>query len=153
MKQKPSAHGSPGSHPHSDRPNWQPATTIDDYARNCAEGLEKYSERRMVKLMGVSRAGAWRMQLAACVPEDLVDKLYAAARERKKAVSLKQLAEIGRALMSGGPPHPEEERCPHCGGLVRLRERIPPYLCLVVGGWLEERRNSSSGNTDTEVPA
>ena len=30
--------GSPGSHPHSDRPNWQPAETIADYARNIRVG-------------------------------------------------------------------------------------------------------------------
>jgi integrase len=41
--------GSPGSHPHSDRPNWQPATTIDDYLRNCREGLEEYPDRRAAK--------------------------------------------------------------------------------------------------------
>ena len=43
--------GSPGSHSHSDRPNWQPAGTAHDYLRNCDDGLEVYSERRMPKLL------------------------------------------------------------------------------------------------------
>ena len=39
--------GSPESRPHSDRPNWQPAQTAEDYLRNIDDGLEDYSERRM----------------------------------------------------------------------------------------------------------
>jgi hypothetical protein len=29
----------PGEHSHSDRPNWRPAETADDYFSNCKEGL------------------------------------------------------------------------------------------------------------------
>ena len=32
-------------------PNWQPAATINDYYRNCREGLEEYSERRAAELL------------------------------------------------------------------------------------------------------
>ena len=48
--------GTPGSHPHSDRPNWRQAETLDEYLANCREGLEQYSDRRAAKLMGVSRS-------------------------------------------------------------------------------------------------
>jgi hypothetical protein len=43
--------GSRGSHPHSDRPNWRPAETYDEYVSNCQEGLEEWSERRAAKLL------------------------------------------------------------------------------------------------------
>ena len=49
--------GSPGSHPHSDRPNWRPAETADEYLRNCREGLEQYSDRKFARLTGMSRIG------------------------------------------------------------------------------------------------
>ena len=68
---------SPGSHPHSDRPNWEPAETANDYLRNCREGLEAYSDRRMAKLLGWSRAHLWRAKLMAEIPEDLFERLPA----------------------------------------------------------------------------
>ena len=37
--------------------NWQPATTAEDYLRNCREGLEEWSERRFAKLSGIPREG------------------------------------------------------------------------------------------------
>ena len=46
---------SPGSHPHSDRPNWQPAETANDYLRNCQDGLEAYTDRRMAKIRKLQR--------------------------------------------------------------------------------------------------
>jgi hypothetical protein len=46
---------SSGSNPHSDRPNWQPADNIDDYLRNCTEGLETYTDSRAAKLLGWTR--------------------------------------------------------------------------------------------------
>jgi hypothetical protein len=57
------ATGPPGSHPHSDRPNWRPTETPDDYLRNCRECLETFSGRRFAKLMGMSRAHLWRAKL------------------------------------------------------------------------------------------
>ena len=43
MRRRPRASaqgGSPGSHPHSDRPNWRPAETVEEYLNNVREGLE-----------------------------------------------------------------------------------------------------------------
>ncbi len=42
---------SPGSHSHSHRPNWQPAETVEQYLRNCQEGLETYSEQRLANVV------------------------------------------------------------------------------------------------------
>jgi len=67
--------GSPGSHPHSDRPNWQQAETIADYARNIREGLEEYSDRRAAKLLGRSRIHVYRAKLMAELPNALFERL------------------------------------------------------------------------------
>jgi hypothetical protein len=66
---------SPGSHPHSDRPNWQPAETIGDYLQNCREGLENYSDRRAAKLLGVPRIAIQRWKLMASLPKGLLDHI------------------------------------------------------------------------------
>jgi hypothetical protein len=92
---------SPGSHPHSDRPNWSPAATIEEYLDYCAEGLETYSDRRAAKLLGVPRSHVQRMRLAAGVPEDLFERLLSARRAGGLVLSLKTLAAVGKALDRG----------------------------------------------------
>jgi hypothetical protein len=108
---------SPGSHPHSDRPNWRAAETAEDYLHNCDEDLEVYSDRRMAKLFGISRAKLWRWRLMAEIPDELFDRLLA---EGDHKTSTKELAAVGLAL-SGRGPASDVERCPHCGKVVRLR--------------------------------
>ncbi len=108
---------SPGSHPHSDRPNWQPAETPEQYLTNCREGLETFSRRRLAKLMGVSRAFLWRANLMAEMPEELFERLVAGGK-----VSAKELAKVAlfvRRICDGERPSGEIERCPHCGERVR----------------------------------
>jgi hypothetical protein len=46
---------SEGGYPGSQGRNWSPAETIDDYMRNCREGLEIWSDRRAAKLLGMNR--------------------------------------------------------------------------------------------------
>ncbi len=130
-----SGSGSPGSHPHSDRPNWQPAETADEYVRNCQDGLEAYSERRMAKLLGVSRAALWRWKLMAEIPEELFQRLLAGADH---VPSTKELANVARALSGRGPSH-DAERCPHCGEVLRVRGRWRPGTAKVVNEWLSGR--------------
>ena len=124
--------GSPGSHPHSDRPNWRPAETVADYQRNCDDGLETYSERRMAKLLGVSRTALWRWRMMAEIPEELFERLLA---EANHVPSTKELANIGRALNGHGPDH-DAERCPHCGEVIRVRGRWRPSTAKIVNEWL-----------------
>ncbi len=127
--------GSPGSHPHSDRPNWQPAETVDEYVRNCQEGLETYSERRMAKLFGISRARLWRWKLMAEIPEELFKRLLA---ETNHLPSTKELANIGRAL-NGHRPSYDVECCPHCGEVLRVRGRWRSSTARIVNEWLSDR--------------
>ncbi len=124
--------GSPGSHPHSDRPNWQPAETADDYLRNCKDGLEVYSDRRMAKLMGISRANLWRWKLMAEIPEELFERLMA---RTDHTLSTKEIANVARALNGNGPSH-DAECCPHCGEVLRVRGRWQPDTEKIVNEWL-----------------
>jgi hypothetical protein len=66
--------GSPGSH----RRNWSPALNAGDCVRNSREGLEEYSDRRMAKLMGWSRAHILACQIDGRAPDDLFEALVAA---------------------------------------------------------------------------
>ena len=131
--------GPPGSHPHSDRRNWQPAETIEDYVRNADEGLEEYSDRRAAKLMGVSRAWIWRAKLMASLPKDLFDRLLDDGRGRGHMPSTKELANIARALQGKGESA-DVECCPHCGEVLRVRGRWRAETAKVVNKWLSERK-------------
>ena len=136
---------SPGSHPHADQANWRPAETADDYLRNCDEGLEAYSERRMAKLLGISRARLWRWKLMAEIPEELFERLLAGADH---VPSTKELANIGRALYGHGPAH-DVERCPHCGEVLRVRGRWRHDTAIIVNEWLSEQATRRGTDTVT----
>ncbi len=127
--------GSPGSHSHSARPNWRPEETANDYLRNCDDGLETYSERRMAKLLGVSRTALWRWKMVAEIPEEMFERLLA---EANHVPSTKELANIGRALNGHGPSH-DAERCPHCGEVLRVRGRWRASTAKIVNEWLSKQ--------------
>jgi hypothetical protein len=129
MSEPRDPHGSPGSHPHADQPNWRPADNIKDYLRNCDEGLEQLSERRFAKLMSVSRAELWRWRLMAELPDNLFEALL---RASKKPTST-QLAKVALALT--GEKSADVECCPHCGKPIRVRQRIPRALQRVIDDW------------------
>ena len=134
-------HGSPGGHPHSDRPNWSPAETADDYIRNCQEGLETYSDRRMAKLLGVSRAHLWRMKSMAAIPEELFNEILSKSNHTPSA---KELASVGRAL-AGRKIELEIESCPHCGGELRTRRPWRDSTAKIVDEWLAAKRHKAAG--------
>jgi hypothetical protein len=58
----------PGVHPHSDRPNWRPAETLDEYLFNVREDLERHSVERLTKLLGLQRTQAWRARQMTHIP-------------------------------------------------------------------------------------
>ncbi len=125
--------GPPGSHPHADQPNWKPADNAEDYLRNCEVGLEKLSERRLAKLFGVSRIELWRWRMMARLPDDLFDALL-----KERHPSTKALAAIAVALQNGGPAG-EVDRCPHCGGVLRVRPSVSRENIKIVVQWLDKR--------------
>lgn len=136
----------PGGHPHADRPNWRPAETADEYLRNCNEGLEKYSQRRMAKLLGQSRITVWRWQLMAQVPEDLVDLLQ---QKSKRPLSTKSLAAVGRVLRQqlrngDNKVTSDLECCPQCGYTLRVRHRLSDETIKIVNEWLATKREAAS---------
>ena len=123
----------PGEPPHADQPNWRPADTGEDYLANCLEGLEEYSERHLAKLFGVSRIELWRRRMMAWLPVDLFDMLLKGRRPSTKA-----LAAIAVALQNGGPVG-DAERCPHCGGVLRVRPSVSRENIKIVVQWLNKR--------------
>jgi hypothetical protein len=127
--------GPPGSHPHADRRNWQPAATIDDYMRNCRDGLENYSGRRSAKILGVSRGKFWRMKLMAQLPDDLLERLMAA----RPQPSSKALAQVAH-MLGGDNKISDVETCPHCGEVLRVRSRVRADLAQIVVDWMIEQR-------------
>lgn len=128
---------SPGSHPHSDRPNWRPAEIFSEYIASCNAGLERYSDRRAAKLFGVSRARWQRIQLAATLPDELFERLL---EQLPHMPSMREFASVALALQGRGPAH-DVERCPHCGGTLRIRSRWRPSTARIVkSGWTSRQR-------------
>jgi hypothetical protein len=128
---------SPGSHPHADQPNWRLADNPWDYARNCQEGLETFSERHFAKLFGISRAELWRWRLMANLSDDLFEALLKAPGIKASSKSLAAAA----LLLERGPYELTEAAglCPHCGGVLRVRLRAPREYIRIIARWVCER--------------
>ena len=124
----------PGEHPHSDRPNWRPAETVEEYSRNVEEGLEKASVERLTKLLGMGRMRSWRARQMAEIPDGLFYRLL-----KGDFKGTKQLAQIGLALRRGDGNHPTEiERCPHCGEIVRVRWLVGTKARKIIQQWIDD---------------
>jgi len=65
------------------------------------------------------------------IPEDLFDRLLEAGVHSDRA-----LANVGQALQRGNTA--DVERCPHCGGVVRVRQAVDERARDVVNAWLSE---------------
>jgi hypothetical protein len=123
-------HGSPGSHPHADRPNWKPAETIDEYFQNCRDGLEKFSNRKAAKLLGWSRIRLHRAKASSRIPRDLFEMLIT----QRPGPGMRELANIG-ALFEGKSPPIEDSCCPNCGYLLRMRTGIYARCLDIIEAW------------------
>ena len=130
----------PGAHPHSDRPNWQPAETIEDYFQNIHEGLETFTEKRVAELLGTGRKAVWRSRMMGYIPEGLFERLLSLGIP----LSVSELASIGQLYRDvGGDGYErkkirEVERCPHCGEVLRVRLKIRPSTREAIKQWADE---------------
>jgi hypothetical protein len=144
----PTVNGSPGSHPHSDRPNWQPGDDDADelLVQKIADALRNgVSERHIAKLLGLSRMQVWRGKMASRIPEALFERLCEARRAGLiKSFSTKLLAAIGRSLPDGELLRGEVECCPNCGHRLRVRPDIPQAAIKVVAEWFAEQEARES---------
>jgi hypothetical protein len=116
--------GSPGSHPHSNRPNWQPGDNDADelLQQKIADALrDGKGERHIAKLLGVSRMALWRGKILSEIPHGLLERLCAAR------VGIKAMIYIGRLCRDLNAdrelPGPEVECCPKCGYQLRVRNK------------------------------
>ena len=137
----------PGEHPHSDRPNWRPAETPDEYLLNVHEGLEKYSEERFTKLLGLGRMQSWRARQIAKIPKGLFDRLL------KGDFKTKQLAQVGLAISRGGEGRQfaEIERCPHCGEIIRVRRLIGTKASKIIQQWIDDGMPDNTFGQDDDA--
>ena len=126
----------PGEHPHSDRPNWRPAETLDEYLSNCQEGLEQYTYDRDYKLIGMNRMEGWRCRKWNQLPPDLIDYLLS---QRKVKLSSRGLAQIAQFFERGGKNFAEVQCCPNCGYKLRTRYLVPPKVMDLLSEWTEQK--------------
>jgi hypothetical protein len=124
---------SPGSNPHADRPNWKPAETIDEYVKNCREGLEVYSDKHAAKLLGWTRVDVWRAKMMSHIPEELFERLFDHSKTK-----LTIMAQIGQAFLTG-KIYSDAECCPQCGGVLRVRKRVGDEHAKIVNDWIAEQ--------------
>lgn len=124
----------PGSHPHVDRRNWRPAETVEAYFTKCREGLEDFSERRLALLLGMSRVQLWRCEMMAGIPRGPFECLV----RLPGGVSSRSLTAVDAAL-SGNSPRQENEQCPCCGHVLRVRGRWPEAMQGEIDAWIGEQ--------------
>ncbi len=130
--------GSPGSHPHADRPNWQPG---DDDAeelqhQKLVDALRSglATDRELAKLAGVSRKQIWHSKLWAAIPDGLFERLVA-ARVGKRAAAV-----IGRIYAGRSIAKREEECCPNGGHVLRVRNKSVLRALDIMDAWIADGR-------------
>ena len=74
----------------------------------------------------------WRAKRFAEIPDDLFERLIEAG-----ITSTRALADIAAAAKSGNVIG-EIERCHHCGGVLRIRERVGDAARAAIRAWLTE---------------
>ena len=108
---------SPGEHPHADQPNF----TVEDYLRMVSDGEAEFSLSEVARLMGVSRMRLHRFMILASVSDEEFQQVLGGMEAAGKRLSTVAIAdEIKRRT---GRARKYEERCPHCGGVLRVRVR------------------------------
>ena len=107
---------SPGEHSHSDQPNF----TLESYLAMCSAGEAKFAIAEAARVWGVSRAFVYRAMLYASIPADEFEDVLDATVGRGLFSPTAVADEIKRRT---GKAKRYAECCPHCGGVVRYRER------------------------------
>jgi hypothetical protein len=129
--------GSPGSHPHSARPNWRPGD--DDAEELLLQKIVDASrdgkgERQIAKLLGVSRMMFWRGKKLGAIPEGLYERLAEAG------IGIKAKIWIGRFCETGELLDAEVECCPNCGHRLRARTKDIRRAIDILNKWIEDGR-------------
>jgi hypothetical protein len=142
--------GSPGNHPHVDRPNWRPGDDDVDELKlqklNDAFRNGDISERGLAKLLGWNRTKIRRLKAMTQIPEPLRDRLCEAWRSGTiRRLSVKSWAAVGRLIREmdergdDAQLRGEVECCPNCGHTLRVRFDVEPAALKIVADWYEEQ--------------
>jgi hypothetical protein len=107
---------SPGEHPNQDRRNFR----LEDYLAMCRAGEAAFSVAEAARVMGVSRASLYRWMWLASVPAAEFEAAVAHVMGRGLTSTTAVVDEIKRRT---GKARVYSECCPHCGGVIRTRER------------------------------
>jgi hypothetical protein len=140
----------PGEPPDSDRPNWEPGDEDDDelLTQKIADALrDGKSERQIAKLLGIPRSAFWKGRAMAVIPNGLFERLMAAR------VGVKALIYIGR--LGSDPnniPAVEIERCPHCGHVLRARNKSILWALDIFQRWLVDGFAGAGGDREPTFP-
>ena len=106
----------PGEHPHADRRNF----TLGDYVEMCRAGTARFTIAEAARVAGVSRAKLYRWVEMASIPENEFEDVLDWTSERGLSSTTAIVDEIKRRT---GRAKNYDERCPHCGEVVRTRRR------------------------------
>jgi hypothetical protein len=153
--------GSPGSRPHSDRPNWRPGDDDADelLTQKIQDALRAgASERQLAKLLDIPRAMLWRGKLTSQIPPNLYDWLF------KARVSQKQILTIAKIFRGDDPDtiSREIECCPKCGHILRSRSALSQKALAILEQWeadgsphdrLEQPAAAAGGDDGLDISA
>ncbi len=91
---------------------------LGGYLEACRSGAEKYSIAGAARAMGVSRAYVYRMMSLSAVSEEVFEEVL------DGLPSARSLTAVADAIKRrAGNAREYEERCPHCGEVLRVRHR------------------------------
>jgi hypothetical protein len=105
--------------------------------RNCHEGLETFSQRRVAKLIAWTRVDIWRAMLITDIPQELFELLLAS----DDPPSPRELANVALTLRDNHEST-DIERCPHCRTVLRVRGRLRKTTREVLQRWLIAREGT-----------
>jgi hypothetical protein len=126
--------GSPGSHAHSDQPNWRSGDDDADelLSQKILDALRNgASERQLAQLLAIPRTVLWRGKLYSQIPPNLYDRLLKARVAQKQILTI---AKIFRGDDLETISH-EIEYCPNCGHVLRNRTRLSPTVLAILKQW------------------
>jgi len=149
----------PGDHPHQDQPNWTPeeqeeldriqaeadaqTEALVAYVEECRRDGKRPTDTELAKLLGHSRKEVRDMRELSNLPKEFLDLCFKTDLVHSRGM-ITQLARLSRYLATGKISHlVERECCPHCGGTLRARHRVPREMLELWDALVDYEEKSS----------